>query len=286
MTVKSGLGQGLSALIPEDFDSATLLEASERIEQVMLEKLRPNPQQPRTIFDTAGLQELAASIRRHGVVQPLVVTVDADGYQIIAGERRWRSAKLAGLTTVPVIVRTMKQQEQLEVALIENVQRVDLDALEQAVSIERLHQQFNLPYGEIAKRLGKSEPAISNTIRLLQLPPQAKQALQSGAISEGHARQILALKELPSNQEELLRLIMTQHLNVRQAERYVHSVKSGKTDQSSARRAVGAASKETTILSELYKTDVKIYRTAKGGRLELYFSSDEDLDRLVRELSV
>jgi ParB family chromosome partitioning protein len=179
----------------------------------------------------------------------------------------------------------MQQQEQLEVALIENVQRVDLDALEQAVSIERLHQQFNLAYSEIAKRLGKSEPTISNTIRLLQLPIAAKKALQSGVISEGHARQILALKGQAERQEELLQLVISQHLNVRQAERFVNSVKSGQADEKSTRRAVGVESKETTLLSKRYKTPVKIYRTAKGGRLELYFSSDEDLGRLVRELS-
>lgn len=285
MTVKSGLGQGLGALIPEDFDTEVLLEAGERVLQVPPEKLRPNPQQPRATFDEKALNELAVSIKRYGIVQPLVVSEATEGYQIIAGERRWRAAQLARLKTVPVIVRTMQQQEQIEVALIENVQRVDLDALEQAVSIERLHQQFNLAYSEIAKRLGKSEPTISNTIRLLQLPIAAKKALQSGAISEGHARQILALKGQTEKQEELLRLITTQHLNVRQAERFVNSVKSGQADEKNTRRAVGVESKETITLSKRYKTSVKIYRTAKGGRLELYFSSDDDLDRLVRELS-
>jgi ParB family chromosome partitioning protein len=250
------------------------------------EKLRPNPQQPRATFDEKALNELAVSIKRYGIVQPLVVSEATEGYQIIAGERRWRAAQLARLKTVPVIVRTMQQQEQLEVALIENVQRVDLDALEQAVSIERLHQQFNLPYSDIAKRLGKSEPTISNTIRLLQLPPQAKDALRLGSISEGHARQILALKGQAEKQEELLRLITTQHLNVRQAERFVNSLKSGKNNESSTRRAVGVENNETASLSRRYKTPVKIYRTAKGGRLELYFSSDEDLSRLINELSV
>ncbi len=285
MSVKSGLGQGLGALIPQDFDTEVLLEAGERVLQVPPEKLLPNPQQPRTTFDELALDELAASIRRHGIVQPLVVTEAKGGYEIIAGERRWRAAQKASLKTVPVIVRTMQQQEQLEVALIENVQRVDLDALEQAVSIERLHQQFNLPYSDIAKRLGKSEPTVSNTIRLLQLPSSAKEVLRSGGISEGHARQILALKGQAEKQEELLRLITTQHLNVRQAERFVNSVKSGQTDEKSTRRAVGIESKETATLSRRYKTSVKIYRTAKGGRLELYFNSDEDLKRLVRELS-
>lgn len=285
MSVKSGLGQGLGALIPQDFDTEVLLEAGERVLQVPPEKLLPNPQQPRTTFDELALDELAASIKRHGIVQPLVVTEVKGGYEIIAGERRWRAAQKASLKTVPVIVRTMQQQEQLEVALIENVQRVDLDALEQAVSIERLHQQFNLPYSDIAKRLGKSEPTVSNTIRLLQLPSSAKEALRSGGISEGHARQILALKGQAEKQEELLRLITTQHLNVRQAERFVNSVKSGQTDEKSTRRAVGVESKETATLSRRYNTSVKIYRTAKGGRLELYFNSDEDLKRLVRELS-
>ncbi|PID98812.1 hypothetical protein CSA80_03820 [Candidatus Saccharibacteria bacterium] len=285
MAVKSGLGRGLQALIPEDFDADALLAQGERIEQVSVSLLQPNPQQPRTVFQEESLAELAASIRRYGIVQPLVIARAGKGYVIIAGERRWRAAEMAGLQTVPAIVRTMKKQEQLEVALIENVQRVDLGPLEQAVSIERLHQQFNLTYSDIARRLSKSESALSNIVRLLQLPPEAKQALQQADITEGHARQILALKDDPQQQKELLRLIVSQRWNVRQAERYVNSVKQGAQEKKSAQSRVATETPETKRLSKQFKTPVKIYRTAKGGRLELYFTSDEELQRLTDELS-
>ncbi|QQS17913.1 ParB/RepB/Spo0J family partition protein [Candidatus Saccharibacteria bacterium] len=223
-----GLGRGLGSLIPQNLDTSLLINEGEHIHKLALDQLQPNPDQPRTVFDETALKQLAESILRYGIVQPLVVCPRGDGYVIIAGERRWRAAQIAKLKTVPALVRTTKELEQLEIALVENVQRVDLSPLEQAVSIERLHQQFNLPYSDIAKRLGKSESTISNTVRLLQLPPQAKLALQNGLVSEGHARQILALKGSPGKQEELLRLITSQHLNVRQAERFVNSVKSGK----------------------------------------------------------
>ncbi len=284
-TSRSGLGRGLGSLIPEEVDTEVLLERGEQIVQIVADRLMPNPQQPRTIFDKDALEELAASIRRHGVLQPLVVTREGKQYHIIAGERRWRAAQIAGLSSLPAVVRTLKQQEQLEVALIENVQRVDLGPLEQAISIERLHQQFNLAYSDIAKRLGKSDSAISNTIRLLALPSNAKKALEEGAIHEGHARQILALKDNPDKQNELLTLIKEQQLNVRQAERFVHSVKSGADTPSVKQRAVATENKETRMLGKRYNTSVKIYRTAKGGRLELYFNSEEDLRRLFRDLT-
>ena len=281
---KSGLGRGLGALIPEDFDTEVLLEAGERVEQIALDRLAPNPEQPRTVFDQQALQELAESIKRHGIVQPLVVTHKGKEYLIIAGERRWRAAGIAGIKTVPAIVRTLKQQEQLEIALIENVQRVDLGPLEQAVSIERLHQQFNLGYKQIAERLGKAETTLSNIVRLLQLPPEAHHALAEKHITEGHARQILALKDFPEKQGELLDLIKSQGWNVRQAERFVSSVKAGFKETKAARTRMAAETPETKRISHRYRVPVKIYRTAKGGRLELQFHSDEELARLLNEL--
>ena len=154
MVKQTGLGRGFGSLIPQNFDTAQLVEDGERVQKLAVGDLSPNPDQPRTIFDETALAELAASIKQYGIMQPLVVTPAKQGHHIIAGERRWRAAKLAGLKTVPALVRTTKEQERLELAILENVQRVDLSPLEQAVSIERLHQQFNLVYGEIAKRLG------------------------------------------------------------------------------------------------------------------------------------
>ena len=164
MASKSGLGRGLGSLIPQDFDTAALVETGERIERLETSKLIPNPEQPRTIFEDAALAELAASVKKHGVVQPLVVSPYDDNYIIVAGERRWRAAQLAGLKAVPAIIRSTQQLERLELAIIENVQRVDLSPLEQAVSIARLHDQFNLAYADISKRLGKAETTLSNIV--------------------------------------------------------------------------------------------------------------------------
>lgn len=284
MAGKSGLGRGLGSLIPQDFDTASLVESGERIEQLPISSLQPNPEQPRTIFSDEGIAELAASIKKHGIVQPLVVSPHEGSYIIVAGERRWRAAGQAGLKTVPAVVRSTQQLERLEVAIIENVQRVDLSPLEQAVSIARLHEQFNLNYKDIAARLGKAETTVSNIVRLLQLPKDAREALAAGSISEGHARQILALKDSPELQEELLKLIIAQGWNVRQAERYVSSVKEGARDKKEATAQTVFETDETKRIGQRYGTKVKIHRTAKGGRLEIAFKSDEELDRLLGEL--
>ena len=284
MSAKTGLGRGLGSLIPQDLDTGALIEAGERVEQIAVTKLQPNPDQPRTVFDDAALRELADSITRFGIMQPLVVSPHGASYVIIAGERRWRAAQLAKLKTVPVLVRTIQQLERLELALVENVQRVDLSPLEQAVSIARLHEQFNLSYGAIAKRLGKAETTLSNIVRLLQLPVKAREALVNGTITEGHARQILALKDQPEKQEELLTLIVGQGWNVRQAERYVTSQKSGFRDKTAAAARVAMETPETKRLSKRYSTPIKIHRMAKGGRLEITFTSDEELRRILSEL--
>lgn len=284
MATKSGLGRGLGSLIPQDIDKSLLVDASEHIEQLPVDKLVPNPEQPRTTFDETALAELAASIKEHGIVQPLVVSPHGGEYILIAGERRWRAAQIAGLQKVPAVVRTTKQLERLELALIENVQRVDLSALEQAVSIARLHEQFNLSYSVIAKRLGKAEPTVSNIVRLLQLPERARNALSDGSISEGHARQILALKHSPEKQEELLTLILQHGWTVRQAERFVVSTKAGMQETKAARAHMAAETPDTKRLSKRYNAPVRIYRTAKGGRLEIAFKSDDELARLLAEL--
>jgi len=284
-TSKSGLGKGLGSLIPEDFDTSMLVEAGERIQKLSVGSLIPNPEQPRTTFDAEALSELAASIKQYGIVQPLVVSPHADGYIIIAGERRWRASKLAGLKNVPAIVRTSKELERLELALVENVQRVDLSALEQAVSIERLHQQFNLAYNEIARRLGKANSTVNNVVRLLQLPKDAKQALADHIITEGHARQILALKEAPERQAELLSLMVKHGWSVRQAENFVTSIKNGYKETKDATKHMAPDTPETQRLAKRYGTRVQIRRTAKGGRVEIAFTSDEQLAKLLDELA-
>jgi ParB family transcriptional regulator, chromosome partitioning protein len=284
MAKQTGLGRGFGTLIPQTFDPALLTDENERIHKLAVGSLSPNPEQPRTVFDETALGELAASIQQYGIVQPLVVTPVDGGYHIIAGERRWRAAQKAGLKTVPAVVRTAKQQEKLELAILENVQRVDLSPLETAVSVERLHQQFNLSYGDIAKRLGKAETTVHNTVRLLQLPTDARRALADGQISEGHARQVLALKNAPKAQAELLRLIIQNGWSVRQAERYVTSLKAGVRETARAQERVSGDTPETERLSHRYGTKVRIHRTAHGGRVEIAFASDEQLTRLITQL--
>lgn len=281
-----GLGRGFDALIPQNFDNSILLAEDERVQKLAIDVIVPRTDQPRQYFDETALAELADSIRIHGVLMPLVVTALNNGtYQIIAGERRWRAAKIAKLTTLPVIVRTLQELEQLEIALIENVQRVDLAPLEEAMSIERLHQHFSLAYDAIAKRLGKAPSTVANTVRLLQLPQAAQDALADGHISEGHARTILALKDYPDKQAVLLQNIVKQGWSVREAERYVSGVKSGVKDEKQVRQHVETETPATKALSKRLSAPVRIRRTAHGGKLEIVFKDDSELERLTKLLS-
>lgn len=290
-TPKRGLGAGLGSLIPQNLDTAALLvNEDERVQKVALQVVTANPDQPRREFDTELLSELAVSIKEHGILQPLIVMplsagADKNGakYQIIAGERRFRAAKIAGLTTVPVIVRTLKEQAQLEIAIIENVQRVDLAPLEQAISIEKLHQQFGLTYAEIGQRLGKAISTVSNIVRLIQLPADAREALNKKMITEGHARAILALKDDATAQKHLLENILANDWTVRQAERYVVAHKEGH-QASAATKRIQTETPETAALSKRFNTKVYLKRTAKGGKLEIVFTSDEQLQQLLRDL--
>lgn len=279
---KKGLGRGFDTLIPKDFDNTVLLSQDERVQKIAVEKIVPNPDQPRQSFDETALAELAESVRQHGILLPLVVTSTKDGYYIVAGERRWRAAKMAKLATVPAIVRTLKEIEQLEISLIENVQRVDLSPLEQAVSIERLHGQFNMSYEQIAKRLGKANSTISNTVRLLQLPAEAQKLLNQHAISEGHARALLALKDESKQQEQLLRSIVDNGWSVRQAERFVTSVKQGAKDAAATKARVATETPATKQLSKRLGTSVQVRRTAHGGKLEISFKTDAELEKIIQ----
>lgn len=280
-----GLGKGFAALMPDNFNTDLLIDEGEKVLSIELEVIKPNPDQPRQHFDEEALGQLAQSIKQHGVVQPIVITPIKGGtYSIIAGERRWRASQIAGLKKIPALVRSHKELEQLEIALIENVQRVDLSPLEQAKSIERLHQQFNVTYEAVAKRLGKAPSTINNIVRLLQLPADAYEALAAGKISEGHARTILALKQLPDKQTELLQAIIKGDWSVRQAERFVSSVKSGIHESRSVHARVKTETTETKRLGKKIDAPVHIKRMAKGGRLEITFKNDDELARIMRVL--
>lgn len=284
-TKKSGLGRGFDALIPKSVDTAVLFDDQDRIQKMPVADIVPNPHQPRQHFDEDALAGLAASITQHGILQPLVVTPVGKGqYALIAGERRWRAAQKAGLTKVPAIVRTTKELERLEMAIVENVQRVDLSPLEQAVSIERLHQQFSMSYDAIAKRLGKANSTISNIVRLLELPKAAQEALRYEQISEGHARAILALKDTPEKQDELLENILKHNWSVRQAEQFVVSIKEGFKETKATKERMSTETPATKQLSKRIGAPVHIRRTARGGRLEIAFKSDEELEKILASL--
>ena len=287
--MKKGLGRGFDSLLPQNFDESLLLGSADKIEKIAIDTLVPNQYQPRKEFADESLQELAESIKAYGVLQPLIVTHHENGYMLIAGERRWRASKLAGKKTVPAIVRTMKELERLEIALIENVQRVDLSPLEQAESIEYLHNQFGTSYSEIAKRLGKAGSTVNNIVRLMQLPEKAKKALRDGVITEGHARAVLSLKDDPEHQDALLKHIIKQEWTVRQAEQFVVSVKQGHKEGETKRpktpERMRAETPATKRLAKRLSAPVFIRRTAKGGKLEVVFKSDEELEAILKTLS-
>lgn len=285
MSAKSrGLGRGFDALLPQDFDNSLLSDAKDVLQVIAVEKIQPNPEQPRKHFDERALAELAVSLSEHGVLQPLVVTPNGDTYYLIAGERRWRAAQLAGLKSVPAVIRSAEQLERLELALVENVQRVDLSPLEQAASIQYLHDQFSQGYDRIAKRLGKAATTVQNIARLLQLSDDAKKALHEQRITEGHARAILALKD-PKAQLALLQLIEKHGWSVRQAERYVIAQKQGLKTSQAAEKRVATTTPQTEKLSQRLKTTVTLRRTAKGGKIEIGFKNETDLKRIISSLT-
>jgi ParB family chromosome partitioning protein len=283
--IKGGLGKGFDSLLPQNFDNSILVDETERIQKLAVEAISANPDQPRKTFDTASLNELAASIKRYGILQPIVVTPGKtpDTYVIVAGERRYRAAKQAGLKNLPAIVRTSEELEQLEIALVENVQRVDLKPLEQAASIHQLHSQFNIDYETIAERLGKAQATISNLVRLLQLPASAQKALTEGTITEGHARAILAVKD-DAVKEELLKLIIKNHWTVRQAEQFAVAHKGGAITTIAAKAKVTSSTPETKRLEKQLGVPVSIKPMAKGGRLEIRYKSDDELADIFRKL--
>ncbi len=279
---KPRLGKGLDALIP----------AGERpaggVREVPVQHILPNPHQPRTRLSEEELDELAASIRTHGLLQPLIVTRIEEGavgerYQLIAGERRWRAAKRAGLERVPVVIREATEQQMLEWALIENVQRADLNPLEEALAYQQLAETFGLSHSQIAERVGKSRVTITNMLRLLKLPPSVQQLVLDGELTEGHARALLALE----TEEEMLaaaNAVRRRGLSVRQTEALVRRWREG--DGVEAERA--APSPLDAELQEQLQatlgTKVELRRGKRGGKLIIHFYSDEELDALYRRL--
>lgn len=278
MNAQRGLGRGLEALIPGDGSEQT------GIQNVRWDEIRPNPHQPRSPIDEASLVELAASIREHGILQPLVVKREADGtYTLIAGERRWRAARLAGLERVPVLIKDVAPQQMLELALVENIQRADLNPLEEALAYKQLIEEFGLSQGEVARRVGKSRVAVTNTLRLLQAAPAVRQALMEGRISEGHARALLGCVSA-MQQEQLLALVLERELNVRQTETLVQHAQRAPQPTAPKRPAPDVHALEESFQKRL-GTRVRLHAGPKGGRVVIYFYSDEELQSIYRAIT-
>lgn len=266
-----GLGRGLDALIPRDRDDSTA-------RALPLDRIAANPHQPRGTFDDEALAELAASIAAHGVLQPVVVRAATDGsYELIAGERRVRAARLAGLSEIPAVVRDPTAAELLELALVENLQRADLNPIDEASAYRVLTDRFGLSHEEVARQVGKSRVAVSNALRLLDLAPETRQSIMEGRISEGHGRALAALT-VAELQRAVLRVVLDRHLSVRQTEELVR-----RRREAAPRRRHGLPDDLQDVeaqLRGLLATKVGIVRTRRGGRLVIDFYSDEELDRL------
>lgn len=263
---RRGLGKGLEALIP----------TAPGVNQVGVDHIVPNPRQPRRVVDLETLEQLAASIKEQGLVQPLVVMEIEGGYQLLVGERRWRAAKLAGLETVPVVIREATPQQMLELALVENLQREDLNPLEAATAYQQLVEEFEMTQQQVADKVGKNRVTVTNTLRLLNLPDRVKDALLAEEISEGHARAILRLRGEKAR-VEVLEAIIKRGLSVRQTEQLVKRMV--EEPQRSAKRR--EKSPEVKALEDQFRqalgTKVRLTRGRKGGRLVIYFYSDEEL---------
>jgi len=289
MSAKKRLGRGLDSLMPPAIEArhdptAKQDETISRTKNLFISDIKPNPDQPRKDFREHGLSELADSIKSHGVLQPIVVVRSTVGYTLVAGERRLRAAKQAGLKQIPAIVRTLDDQAQLEVSLIENIQRDDLSPLELATALAKLNQQFNIRFEQLAKRLGKGTSTLTNTVRLLQLPAPARQSLSAGKISEGHARQVLALDGQTKLQQQLLDNIVRHGWSVRRAEQFVVESKRGGTERSQPSRGAYSQTKQTKKLGQKLKTEVVLQPMAKGGRLLIRYKNQKDLERISRLL--
>lgn len=284
MAKKSGLGRGLDALIP-GWQEDALPTVSDKVTSVAVEKIDPNPQQPRKSFDPEQLEDLAASIRQHGIIQPLILIPgdQNDRYFLIAGERRLRAAKLAGMAEVPAIIRTASEQEQLEFAIIENVQREDLNPLERARAYQNLLDGFSLTHDDIARQVGKSRVSVTNSLRLLNLPELAQEALSNGEISEGHARALLGLSGNKAI-EAALDSVVSLNLNVRQTEALVNKL-SGKISRPTAKQPRPAEIEDLeNRLRQFFHTKVNLTRSARGGTISIAFYSDEELNAILDSL--
>jgi ParB family chromosome partitioning protein len=276
-----GLGKGINALFPS-------IEASkeEAVQEIHIKDVRPNPYQPRKVFEKDAIQELKESILQHGILQPIIVRKSIKGYEIVVGERRYRAAKEAKLTKVPVVVRELTEQQMMELALLENLQREDLTPIEEAAAYQSLMSKLDLTQEQLASRLGKSRPHIANHVRLLSLPGYVQELMNEGKLSMGHGRALLGLKR-----KEMLKAVIAKvvkdHLNVRQLEQLIHEVNenvSRETKKEPVEKDIFLKDQES-YLRERFGTSVFIKKSKNKGKIEIEFFSDDDLNRLLELLA-
>jgi ParB family chromosome partitioning protein len=281
MNQKKVLGRGLGALIPQRNESSV---STAGLANIPIDQISPNPYQPRKMFNEASIEELARSVREHGIVQPLVVTRSGDRYRLIAGERRFRAAQRAGLKVVPAVVKELSHEgDALQIALIENIQREDLNPIEEAVAYGQLHEEFSLTQEEISRRVGKERSTVANFLRLLKLPDAVKKLLASGQLSMGHARALLAV-DSARKQEQLAERVVKRNLNVRQTERLAAATSPKASEKRTKDKDVFTRDAEEKLTRTL-RTKVEIDRKRRGGVIHIRFTSEDDLIRIFDELS-
>lgn len=273
------LGMGLEALLPD-------VTAEDEVREIELDRIVPNPYQPRRHFDEAALAELAASIKEHGVIQPIIVRGVGDGYQIVAGERRFRASKMAGLAKIPAVVREFNETQMMEIALVENIQRADLNPIEEASAMQRLMTEFGLTQERMAERVGRSRPYVANMLRLLTLPEDVKEHVSRGTISMGHARVLAGLND-PAAIRRLAQQIIENKLSVRDVEALTakKSVRKAtkRTEQDKVDPLLRDASEE---LMRVFGTNVRIIGSGSRGRVEIEYFSEDDLERILEVASL
>ena len=281
---KKGLGRGLGALLDTSAVVETTTEAERDVKKIKITQIEPNKTQPRTAFDEEKIEELAESIREYGLIQPIVVKLNKNGfYTIIAGERRWRASRLAGLKEVPAVIKEVSEQTEKEITLIENIQREDLNALEEAAGIKELMDEYGLTQDEVAKKIGRSRSAVANILRLLNLPPEIQEMVKKEEISQGHARALLSL-ENNVLALEVAKLIIAQDMSVRQTESYIAGLSKVKTVKEPTKEEIEVErhikSLEERISADL-GTKIKIIHKKNKGKIEIPYSSAEDFDRII-----
>lgn len=275
-----GLGKGIGALFPEE-----AVQQEGNVQQIAVDKLVANPFQPRKLFQDEALEELAQSIKEHGIIQPIIARKKGRKYEIIAGERRWRAAKLAGLEEIAVLVKEMTEQQMMEVAILENLQREDLTPIEEAEAYSSLIEQLNFTQEDLANRLGKSRPHIANHIRLLQLPEEVRALVNDGSLTMGHGRTLLGLKN-KRQIAEVAKRVIAQNLNVRQLEALVQALNENVSRETKAPPRDIFVQATEAHLRDYFGTSVQIKKQKDKGKIEIEFYSEEDLERILEILQL